>query len=291
MADVSCVWPVGATLGEGPVWVTREAALWFTDIKQRKLHRLDPTSGNQQSWNAPEQPGFIVPASGARFIVGLKTGLHIFDPTSSSFDLLIAPEPDKPGNRLNDAVVDPIGRLWFGSMDDGESANTGAVYRLEAGPRTVRVGGECCITNGPAISPDGRILYHVDTLGRVIYRFDIRDDGSLGERSIFSVIDEADGYPDGPITDAEGYLWLGLWAGWRARRYSPDGAIVAEIPIPAANVTKIALGGPDLKTAYATTAHKGLSEQELAGQPEAGGLFSFRVDVPGLPVPDVTLGL
>ena len=48
-------------------------------------------------------------------------------------------------------------------------------------------------------------------------------------------------------------------------------------------MTKVALGGKDLKTAFATTARAGLSEDELAAQPLAGSVFAFEVDVPGLP--------
>jgi len=289
--EAICVWPLEATLGEGPVWIGREAALWFTDIKQRKIHRFDPASGDRKSWDAPDQPGFILPATNGRFIAGLKTGLHFFDPSSGKFDLLVAPEPDKLGNRLNDATVAPDGRLWFGSMDDAEDAQSGAVYRLEDGPRTVKVGGECCITNGPAISPDGRILYHTDTLARTIDAYDIGADGGLSNRRRFATIEEEDGYPDGPTVDSEGCLWTGLWAGWRARRYSPEGEILQEVRVPAANVTKVAFGGADLKTVYVTTARKGLSEEELAKQPQAGGLFSFETDVAGLPVPEISIGV
>jgi xylono-1,5-lactonase len=291
MAEVECIWPLEATLGEGPVWVAREQALWFTDIKQRRIHRFDPASGAKQSWDAPDQPGFILPASGGRFIAGLKTGLHFFDPATGAFDHIVSPEPEWPGNRLNDATVGPDGRLWFGSMDDDEEAECGAVHRLDPDGQTVRVGGECCITNGPAISPDGRTLYHTDTLGRSIDRFDIAADGTLANRRRFATIDAADGYPDGPIVDSEGCLWTGLWGGWRARRYSPSGEILTEVLLPAANITKLALGGPDLRTAFVTSARKGLSDDELEAQPLAGGLFSFRVDVPGLPVPEISIGV
>src|SRR3546814_3789088 len=37
---------------------------------------------------------------------------------------------------------------------------------------------------------------------------------------------------------------------------APDGTLLHHIEFPVSNVTKIALGGPDLKTAYATTAAK-----------------------------------
>lgn len=291
MADPVCIWPLEATLGEGPVWVAREQALWFTDIKQRRIHRFDPSSGEKRSWDAPEQPGFILPASGGRFVAGLKTGLHLFDPASGGFRLLVDPEPGHPENRLNDATVAPDGRLWFGTMDDGEQAPSGAVYRLETDGRTALAGGECCITNGPAIAADGRTLYHTDTLGRTIDAFDIEPDGSLSNRRRFATIDEADGYPDGSIVDSQGCLWTGLWGGWRARRYSPSGEILAEVRFPVANITKIAFGGPDLRTAFATTARKGLSDADLAAQPLAGGLFRFEVDIPGMLLPEISIGL
>jgi len=36
-----CVADVRAILGEGPVWVERETALYWLDIKGRKIFRLD----------------------------------------------------------------------------------------------------------------------------------------------------------------------------------------------------------------------------------------------------------
>ena len=56
------------------------------------------------------------------------------------------------------------------------------------------------------------------------------------------------------------------------------------IPLPTANVTKMCFGGPDLKTAYATTAWKGLDAAARAAQPEAGNLFAFDPEVAGVPV-------
>ena len=50
---------------------------------------------------------------------------------------------------------------------------------------------------------------------------------------------------------------------------------MAEGRFPVANVTKIAFGGPDLSTAYATTARKGLTRDQLLAQPCAGDLFAF----------------
>ena len=44
----------------------------------------------------------------------------------------------------------------------------------------------------------------------------------------------------------------------------------------------IAFGGPDLKTAFVTSAGKNLTHEERKAQPQAGGVFTFRVDTPGL---------
>ena len=283
MAAPRSVLPVQATLGEGPVWVDRDQALWFVDIKSHKVHRFDPASGDHQSYDAPGQVGWVLPSDDGKFIAGLQQGLASFDPATGAFDLIHSPEAATPGNRLNDATVDPQGRIWFGSMDDGEEADSGRVYCFERG--AVRDSGlpPICITNGPAVSPDGRTLYHTDTLGRVIHKVPVHDDGTLGAPAVFATIDEADGWPDGSICDSEGHVWIGLWGGWRARRYAPTGEIVAEVRLPASNITKITLGGADLRTAYATSARKGLDADALASQPLAGNVFAFEVDVPGLP--------
>lgn len=282
MSEVRNVLAVQATLGEGPVWVAREQALWFVDITECRIHRFDPASGDHIRFDAPGPVGWVLPSDDGRFVAGLQQGVARFDPATGAFDIIATPEAGMPGNRLNDATVDPRGRIWFGSMDDAEKADSGHLYCFDKG--AVRDSGlaPVRITNGPAISPDGRTLYHTDTLGRVIHKVPVNDDGTLGTPGVFATIDESDGWPDGSTCDSEGHVWVGLWGGWRARRYAPDGRIVAEVRLPAANITKIAFGGADLRTAYATSARKGLDADALAGQPLAGNIFAFRVDVPGL---------
>src|SRR3954470_6091622 len=198
------VWNIAAELGEGPVWVERDRALWFTDIKRQKIHRFDPASGDRRSWDSPEQVGFLLPAEGRGFVAGLMSGLHRFDETSGDFALIAEMEPERPNNRLNDAVSDPAGRLWFGTMDNGERDKSGAFYRYERGA-VVRTHIEgIAITNGPCVSPDGRILYVVDTLAGTIEAADIGPHGELGARRPFVRIDPKEGHPDGPTIDAEG---------------------------------------------------------------------------------------
>jgi sugar lactone lactonase YvrE len=285
--EPNSVWNLAAELGEGPVWA--DGALWFTDIKRRQVHRYDPATGGRRSWDSPEQIGFVLPAEGGGFIAGLMSGLHRFDPATGAFDLIALIEPERPDNRLNDGVVDPAGRLWFGTMDNGESERTGAFYRFERGAVSPAGIEGIAITNGPAVSPDGRILYVVDTRAGTIDAAEVAQDGTLGVLAPFVRIDSADGFPDGPTVDSEGCVWIALYDGWEARRYSPAGELVGRIRFPVANITKLAFGGEDLRTAYATTARQKLGPDALSRQPRAGDLFEFRVDVPGLPCPRVAV--
>ena len=140
------------------------------------------------------------------------------------------------------------------------------------------------VTNGPAISPDGRTLYHVDTLERRLVAHAIGEDGTLGEGQTFVEFTGDEGYPDGAICDAEGGVWIGFYGGWAARRFDASGAMTDEVRFPVANVTKVAIGGPDGRTAYATTARQGLSAEELAAQPLAGDVFTFPVAIGAAPM-------
>lgn len=280
---------VGTMLGEGPVWI--DGALWFVDIKGELIHRFDPVSGEQRSWPAPHAPGWILPCDDGGLLAGLQNGLYRFDPADGSFTPYVAIPGEPATNRLNDATVDQQGRLWFGTMDNGERAATGRVFRLADGcivrtPITA-VG----ITNGPAVSPDGRTLYHVDTLGGIVTAYDIADDATLSDPREFVRIDPADGHPDGPTVDSEGFVWVALYGGWAVRRYAPDGTLVATVRFPVANITKIAFGGSDLRTAFATTARWLLAPDALDAQPLAGNVFAFDPGVAGLHVPPLAMGM
>lgn len=275
-----CVWAVGAELGEGPVWHAAERAFYFVDIKGRAIHRCDADGKHRQSWHTPRQPGFVLPCDDGSLLCGMQGGLYQFDPDAGMFTLLQAVEEDRPGNRLNDGFIDHRGRLWFGTMDDGEKNPSGALYCYDR-----RILSEqdrnYIITNGPAMSPDGKTLYHTDTLLRTVYAFDVDAAGNLSGKRPFIAIDGS-GYPDGMAVDAEGCLWIALFGGWRIERFLPSGELIGVLPFPCANITKLAFGGADLQTVQVTTAWKGLSSAERLKQPLAGGLFSFRADTPGL---------
>lgn len=283
MGEVRTVWEGAATLGEGPVWDPARNVLWFVDIKQHKVHCLDPATGSKREWNAPGQIGWVLPAQDGTLLAGLQAGLFRFSPEDGSFTHALDIEPHLATNRLNDAATAPDGCIFFGTMDDGESDCSGRFYRWDGETAAPCGIDPVCITNGPALSPAGTILYHVDTVGGAIHAASLDANGQVTATREFARIDPVDGNPDGCSVDADGNVWIGLWGGGRARLYAPSGDIITEVALPASNVTKVALGGKDLKTAFATTARAGLSEDELAAQPLAGSVFAFEVDVPGLP--------
>ena len=274
--------PLSLTLGEGPVWTG--GALWFVDIKGHALYRHVPATGTLEKWQAPDQIGWALPTVQGDMLAGVRTGLHRFDPVSGAFTHFHDPEPHLPGNRLNDAATDFAGRVWFGSMDDAEAACSGQLYCLEKGQCRPTAVPAVEITNGPAITRDGRTLYHTDTLGKQIWKVSAEADGTLGTPQPFIRIEEGAGWPDGSVLDSEGCLWVALFGGWGVRRYDPQGQLMQTVTFPVANVTKIAFGGDDLRTAYATTAHKGLDAQAREAQPMAGHVFAFDPQVAGLPV-------
>ena len=276
------VWDLRAELGEGPVWDERDQALWFTDIKRQKIHRYDPSTGARRSWDSPEQVGFVLPAQGGGFAVGLQSGLYRFVPETNEFHGIVAVEPELSAATGSTTApsIRPAGcgsERW--TMESARRPALSTAFDGGALKRTNVTG--IAITNGPAISPDGRTLYWVDTLGGTMSACEIGDDGELGPSRLVVKIPPKEGHPDGPTVDSEGCIWISLYGGWEARRYSSDGELLRAVRFPVANITKLAFGGPGLRTAFATTARQLLKPDALESQPLAGALFQFEVDVPG----------
>jgi len=277
VGEPELIWDVQAELGEGPVWSARDACVWFVDIKGRKLHRYGVEDGSRRSWDTPDQTGFALPAEDGSLVCGVRGGLHRFEPATGVFSLVTAVEADRPQNRLNDGFVAPDGSLWFGSMDDSEETISGALYRYDRGVITRHDDGYG-VTNGPVLSPDGRTLFHNDTLNRTVYAFD-HHDGVLSNKRLFA--QTPDGYCDGPTMDAGGVLHVGLFNGWGVARFGPAGEVLEPIRFLVQTVTKASFGGHDLRTLYCTTAWLNNADKRVE-QPTLGGLYRVAVETPGL---------
>jgi sugar lactone lactonase YvrE len=180
---------------------------------------------------------------------------------------------------MNEGGADPVGNFWCGSMAYDEHEGGGALYRLAPDLTARKVLDGVTISNGLGFSPDGTRAYYVDTPTRRVDAFDHADGALTGRRTAFPIAD-GPGSPDGLTVDAEGCVWVALFDGAAVHRYSPDGALLAAVPLPVAQVTACTFGGPDLDRLYVTTSREGLDGDALAAQPLAGALFC--VDLPGV---------
>ena len=279
--SVQCVADVHAVLGEGPLWVARERALYWLDIQGRKIFRLEE-KGDVSQWPTPFRVGSIASRAKGGFIAGTDQGIAEIDLASGRLQLLFNPEEELPDNRFNDGKVDRAGRFWAGSMDDRESQSTGTLYRIgdDFGCTVVDQGYK--VSNGPAFSPAGDTMYENDSARQVTYAFDLDGEGSASNRRVLIQFAEGDGYPDGMTVDSEGCLWIAFWDGWCVRRFSPRGELLQTIEMPVQRPTSCAFGGPKLDRLYVTSASRDLDGQALRMQPNAGGLFMLVPGVRGL---------
>ena len=274
----------GALLGESPVWHAAESRLYWVDIEDRKIHRTDPATGADEVMELGEQVGCIAPRTGGGLVAALENGCALIDAWGA------APRPfgpavlaGKPEQRFNDGRVDALGRLWVGSLTSDKANPAATLYRLDPDRSLTEMLHGLTTSNGAAFSPDGRTFYHADTPTHAIRAYDVDPvAGTLGGGRIFHQFELGNGRPDGAAVDAEGCYWSALWDGWRVVRLSPAGELIRTVEMPVQRPTMIAFGGPDLRTAFVTSAGKNLSDEDRKAQPHAGGVFSFRVDVPGL---------
>lgn len=284
MVSVSCIWDAQATLGEGPLWVAAETSLYWLDIKQSRVHRLNTVTNARRSWLVPEQITSIALRKSGGFVATVRDG---FVALTLGETHCITPlhliEADRADNRFNDGKVDVNGRYWAGSMDDTERHATGALYCLNLKAEASLMDRGYCISNGPAFSPDGKRLYHTSTTEKTIYQFDLDASGELRNKRVFYRVPDADGFPDGLTVDAQGCIWLCHFFGGKITRLSAAGKALSSIVLPVSNITSCTFGGAELDKLYITTARWALTESQLQSQPLAGGLFVCSPGVKGLP--------
>jgi L-arabinonolactonase len=273
-----------ARLGECALWCEREAALWWTDIEGRTLSRWRSADGAVREWKMAERVGsFAFCAADARLLLGLASGIALFDPESEQVSAFTPLEAGPAGLRINDGRCDRQGRFVFGLFHKAETA-VGHFYRIDAGMRIERLPlPPAGVANSIAFSPDGATMYYADSPGRTIFQVDYGVDGRLGEPRPFVTLAANEGYPDGSTVDAEGGLWNAQWDGGCLVRYDSAGQETDRILLPVSRPTCPAFGGNQLDELFVTTARIGLDEAALTMQPAAGAVFAIQTRRQGLP--------
>ena len=283
MSDVVVAANTEDVLGEVPVWDADAGCLWWTDVFRPAIHRFDGLSGKVESWTPPDKvQSYALREKGGLVIAGRK-GFALYDPESDAYKPLYDPRGEDDGTMLNDGRADRQGRFWAGTMDKMLKQPSGHLYRLDADGTSHAEADGITLSNGIAFSPDGGTLYCADSMPKKIFAFDLdAETGALANKRVFANTATLSGIPDGATVDAEGHLWSARFDGSRVLRHAPDGSVVQEIELPVSRVTSCALGGPDLKTLYITSAFFRLTDEQRAEQPLAGALFAVEVDVPGV---------
>jgi L-arabinonolactonase len=273
-------------LGECALWCDRSQALWWTDIEGSRLHRFDPATGHVEHRKMPDRVGcFAFCDDPDLLLLGLAGGVAIHRISTSETDPVIAVESENPTTRINDGRCDREGRLVFGMFEQSDPERPiGHWYRVHHDLRVERLPlPPARVANSIAFSPDGRRMYHTDSLGGIVWVRDYHADGRIGPAEVMVRFGEGDGLPDGACVDEAGGLWIACWRGAAIRRFDADGQCTEVVDLPVSNVTSQAFGGSALDTIFITTARAGLDAQRAAAQPQAGGLFSVGSRHRGLP--------
>lgn len=158
-----------AELGEGPTWDAAAGRLLWLDILRSRVHTLDPVSGHRTVRTTEQHVGAVKPRAGGGLVLNLRDGIGLVD-TAGDFRWL-RHEP-VPGRRGNDAAVAPDGSLWAGTMRYDEATGGGTLSRITGDGAAEVVLDDVTVSNGTGWSPDGRLMYYIDTPTRRIDVFD-----------------------------------------------------------------------------------------------------------------------
>lgn len=278
-------------VGESIVWSQAEQALYWVDIVGSRIHRLEPETGRHDIWQTSELPTSIGLCQDGSFIVGLRRRVTRWRP-DGPFETFALPEPELPGNRLNEGVVAPDGSFWVGTMQDNigldlgpkeMTEHSGSLYRIAPDGSVSRPSDDRFGITNTMVWLDGTRFVTADTRTNSLFLYDY--DAStrrLSNRRVFAQIDR--GLPDGSTRDASGFVYNARVGGGAAiARISQTGEIAGLTDLPCSSPTSCTFGGEAFDTLYVTSSRFGMSPKELELNPQEGGVFALDGMGTGLP--------
>ena len=235
----------------------------------------DPSDPQFERFNMSGSNGLALDRQG-RLLIASWAGRSIDRIEKNGKRTTLASEFDgKRFNGTNDVVIKKDGTIYFtdtfGGLrlrdkDEKKGLDYQGVYMIK-NSQVKLLTKDLPNPNGLAFSPDQKILYVNSGSDRFIKRFDVKDDGTLGEGKSFIDFsaEKAKGISDGMKVDSEGNLWStgpgGVWI------MSPDGQHLGTILVPELTANLV-FGGGDRKTLY------------IAAR---SGIYKIPVNVAGLP--------
>jgi len=282
----------GYGLVEGPVWDEGRKALLFSDVLNGGVYAVTRDCEVSTVIEHRRGIGGMVPhASGGVVVSGRNVSWKPFagdDDTGAT--ILMLDRDEGNGNvGYNDLTSDRQGRVYVGSLgsspvfEDGREPASGDLYLIDLDGKAHVVMPDIRLTNGLAVSPDGRTLYHSDTTPSVVNRYTVNEDGTLSDRDVFVTTDK--GVPDGLCVSEDGAVWVALaGGGGGVQSYAADGSPQAFVSIPQPMCTSCCFGGDDLKDLYIVSGSDG-------GDLNTGAVYVETLETPGLPVHPARIAL
>lgn len=269
MIEIEPVGTIRSQWGEGALWW--KDALYYVDIEGHKVHRFDPATGAEKSWDVGQRVGMVVPRESGGLVIGGDHGLFFLDEETGHLTAIADPEPDKPDNRFNDGKCAPDGRFFAGTISLAKKTGDAKLYRLDPDLTLHEAFGPVTNSNGIVWSADGKTVFYIDTPRKEVLAFDYEDGHLRNMRGVVSTA-HLEWSPDGMAIDAEGNLWIAFCHGACVICYSPvTGEELRRVELPCLETTSCSFGGPDLADLYVTTGvHKSVVEEH------AGRLFVVR---------------
>jgi L-arabinonolactonase len=271
-------------LGEGPVWDARREGLFWLDILGLRLYFKPLSNAAEESWNLPCLCSaiFLPESDFGGVLLATECGLASFDLTTARFQVLATSGDETASMRSNDGGVDPVGRIWFGTMSKNVGDAPGAIYRWDGGDRLQRVLSDVYIPNTFLWNQTGTMMVSADSYQRIISRYAFDLAGGAPTHGQVIVNTTATGFePDGSAMDTNGFFWNAQWNGTRIVCYDLNGSVKQQISLPVARPTSCCFGGADLGTLFITSASIDLDELQRSQYPESGSVLALDVGVKG----------
>jgi len=279
-------------LGEGPHWDPVKKEMLYVDIFGKGVLRYVPSTQECYKVTVDAGPVSVVcPVQGHpdKYLITVERDVQVMEwdgksATPTSLKKLYTVDDHCKTNRINDGKCDSAGRLWAGTMGYEPApgkldAKKGTLYTFDLDGKVKKHFDQIDIANGLAWTEDNKTMYYIDSFS---YRVDAFDyDGVAGvitnRRCAFDFkANGVEGIPDGMTIDANGNLWIAVFAAQKVIHVDPKvSKKIGQIDFPTKNMTSVAFGGPNLDILYATSAEHFLSAEELAAQPGAGALFEI----------------
>lgn len=163
----------------------------------------------------------------------------------------------------NDIALAPNGLLY--ASDPKWADNTGQLWRIDRSGAPQMLESGMGTTNGVEVSPDGKRLYVNESVQRNVWVYDLRADGSVGNKRLLIAFD--DHGMDGMRTDVKGNLYIARYGAGVIAVVSPDGTLLREVKLKGHKPTNVAFGGKDGRTVFVTLQDRGAIEAFRAEHP------------------------